>query len=170
MELIEILEISERDSKFQTKINVEMIWMDARIDIYNLKDDANLNTLPASERSIIWVPKLTFNNTKTNVQTVNDGKSIASVRKMGNYTKSPITFADNIFIFKVIDHSFFYFFYLSPIRVCLCHTLGIFQNLEPTLFFNSFRSFHFLWIMVNFLVWLGDLGISKLLLPLTTCF
>ena len=101
MELIEILEISERDSKFQTKINVEMIWMDARIDIYNLKDDANLNTMPAMERSSIWVPKLTFNNTKTSLQTVNDGKSIASVRKMGNYTKSPITFADNIYIFKV---------------------------------------------------------------------
>ena len=105
MELIEILEISERDSKFQTKINVEMIWMDARIDIYNLKDDANLNTLPATERSSIWVPKLTFNNTKTSLQTVNDGKSIASVRKMGNYTKSPITFADNIYIFKVCIYS-----------------------------------------------------------------
>ena len=122
MELIEILEISERDSKFQTKINVEMIWMDARIDIYNLKDDANLNTLPASERSIIWVPKLTFNNTKTNVQTVNDGKSIASVRKMGNYTKSPITFADNIFIFKVHADSLFIFvsFKTSGIFLVYC--------------------------------------------------
>ena len=84
MELIEILEISERDSKFQTKINVEMIWIDSRIDIYNLKEEANLNTLPAGERNSIWVPKLTFNNTKASLQTVNDAKSIASARKMGN--------------------------------------------------------------------------------------
>ena len=105
MELIEILEISERDSKFQTKINVEMTWLDARIDIYNLKDDADLNTLPAAERSSIWVPKLTFNNTKKSLQTVNDEKSIASVRKMGNYTKSSIDFSDNIYIFKVHSKS-----------------------------------------------------------------
>ena len=113
MELIEILEISEGDSKFQTKINVEMTWTDSRIDIYNLKDDANLNTLPAAERSSIWVPKLTFNNTKNSVQTVNDEKSIASVRKMGNYTKSSITFTDNIYIFKVRSSRAHYMFFFG---------------------------------------------------------
>ena len=113
MELIEILEISERDSKFQTKINVEMTWTDSRIDIYNLKDDANLNTLPAAERSSIWVPKLTFNNTKNSVQTVNDEKSIASVRKNWklqqkfNYLHR---FTDNIYIFKVRSSRAHYMF------------------------------------------------------------
>ena len=53
LELVEILEISERDSKFQTKSNMRMTWMDSRVNIYNLKDDANLNTLPATERNSI---------------------------------------------------------------------------------------------------------------------
>ena len=102
LELVEILEISERDSKFQTKSNMRMTWVDSRVDIYNLKDDANLNTLPANERQSIWVPKLTFNNTKNNMQTVNDEKTIASAGKLGNYTKSGMDFADNVYIFKVI--------------------------------------------------------------------
>ena len=101
IELVEILEISERDSKFQTKSNLRMTWMDSRVTIYNLKDDANLNTLPANERNSIWVPVLTFNNTKNNMETVNDRKSIASALKVGNYTKSGMDFADNIYIFKV---------------------------------------------------------------------
>ena len=78
-----------------------MTWMDSRVTIYNLKDDANLNTLPANERNSIWVPVLTFNNTKNNMETVNDRKSIASALKVGNYTKSGMDFADNIYIFKV---------------------------------------------------------------------
>ena len=78
-----------------------MSWIDSRVDIYNLKDDANLNTLPAPERNSIWVPKLTFNNTKNNIQTVNDVKCIGSATKLGNYTKSPLNFADNVQIFKV---------------------------------------------------------------------
>ena len=79
IELVEILEISERDSKFQTKTDIKMTWFDSRVDFYNLKDDSNMNTLPQHERNSIWVPKLTFNNTKTSLQTVNDEKSIASV-------------------------------------------------------------------------------------------
>ena len=78
-----------------------MSWMDSRVNIYNLKDDTNLNTLPAIEKSSIWVPKLTFNNTKNNMQTVNDAKGIASATKFGNFTKSGMDFADNAYIFKV---------------------------------------------------------------------
>ena len=104
IELVEILEISERDSKFQTKSNMKMTWMDSRVNIYNLKDDANLNTLPATERNSIWVPKLTFNNTKNNMQTVNDEKAIASAGKLGNYTMSGMDFADNVYIFKVVKN------------------------------------------------------------------
>ena len=98
---MEILEISEKDSKFQSKLNIRMTWFDSRVDIYNLKDDADLNTLPANERTSIWVPKLTFNNTKNNMQTVNDEKSIASSTKIGNFTRSPVSFTDNVYIFKV---------------------------------------------------------------------
>ena len=79
--------------------------MDSRVNIYNLKDDANLNTLPATERNSIWVPKLTFNNTKNNMQTVNDEKAIASAGKLGNYTMSGMDFADNVYIFKVVKNN-----------------------------------------------------------------
>ena len=79
-----------------------MTWVDSRVDIYNLKKFATLNTLPESERNKIWVPKLTFNNTKNNMETVNDAKTIASVTKNGNFTRSPVSFADNVYIFKVV--------------------------------------------------------------------
>ena len=94
------MEISERDSKFQTKSNMKMTWMDSRVNIFNLKDDSNLNTLPANERNSIWVPKLTFNNTKNNMETINDDKSTASAGKLGNYTMSRMDFADNVYIFR----------------------------------------------------------------------
>ena len=101
LELVEILEISERDSKFQTKSNLIMTWLESRVELYNLKDDINLNSLPGIERNSIWVPKLTFNNTKNNMETVNDVKGVAFVLKLGNYTKSAIGFEDNIYIFEV---------------------------------------------------------------------
>ena len=78
-----------------------MTWYDSRVDMYNLKDDVNMNTLPENERKAIWVPKLTFNNTKNNMQTVNDDKVIGSTIKKGNFARSPISFSDNIYIFKV---------------------------------------------------------------------
>ena len=79
IELVEILEISERDSKFQSKLNIRMTWFDSRVDIYNLKDDTDLNTLPANERESIWVPELTFNNTKNNMPTANDELSLIHI-------------------------------------------------------------------------------------------
>ena len=79
-----------------------MTWLDTRVDIYNLKNYTTLNTLPESERKSIWVPKLTFNNTKNNMETMNDAKAIASVTKLGNFTRSPLTFEDNVYIFKVV--------------------------------------------------------------------
>ena len=78
-----------------------MTWFDSRVEIYNLKDDADMNNLPENERNSIWIPNLTFNNTKNNMETINDKKAIASVTKKGNHTLSPNSFTDNIYIFKV---------------------------------------------------------------------
>ena len=98
--MIEIVTIIEKDSLFATKIHLTLTWKDSRLQLYNVKHDLNLNILPAHEKESIWVPVITFNNTKSGEVTVNDKKSKTSITRNGNYTRSPRSFLDNIYIFE----------------------------------------------------------------------
>ena len=92
--------IDEKDSLFATKIHLTLTWRDSRLQLYNVKNDINLNILPAHEKESIWVPVITFNNTNDAQVTVNDKKSKTAIRRMGNLTKSSQSFLDNIYIFE----------------------------------------------------------------------
>ena len=105
VELIEILTIDEKDSLFATKIQLTLTWKDSRLQMFNVKKDMNLNILPANEKESIWVPVITFNNTNDGQVTLNDKKSKATISRQGNFTRSPQSYLDNIYIFEGSENS-----------------------------------------------------------------
>ena len=68
--------------------------------MYNIKKELNLNILPANEKENIWVPVITFLNTNDGQVTVIDKKSKSTIIRQGNFSRSPRTFLDNIYIFE----------------------------------------------------------------------
>ena len=60
MELLAISDISEVGQTFTAKFSLSMSWLDFRVELFNMKEDMNMNTLTAAERESIWVPKLVF--------------------------------------------------------------------------------------------------------------
>ena len=55
-----ILAIDEVEQRIETQFIVIMTWNDVRLELYNMKNNLNLNTLTNYERSNIWVPVLLF--------------------------------------------------------------------------------------------------------------
>ena len=60
MELLAISDISEVGQTFTAQFNLFITWLDFRMEMFNMKEDMNMNTLTAEERGSIWVPKLIF--------------------------------------------------------------------------------------------------------------
>ena len=60
MELLAISDISEVGQTFTAQFNLFISWLDFRLELFNMKEDMNMNTLTADERESIWVPKLVF--------------------------------------------------------------------------------------------------------------
>lgn len=60
MELLAISDISEVGQTFTAQFSLYISWLDFRLELFNMKEDMNLNILTADERKSIWVPKLVF--------------------------------------------------------------------------------------------------------------
>ena len=60
MELLAISDISEVGQTFTAQFSLFISWLDFRLELFNMKEDMNMNTLTADERESIWVPKLVF--------------------------------------------------------------------------------------------------------------
>ena len=75
VELIEILEIDEVGKIFSNQFELFMTWYDYRLNFYNMKVNQFMNTLTKDEKSMIWVPSLTFSNTESKINTVLDNKA-----------------------------------------------------------------------------------------------
>ena len=74
-----ILDINEVGSLMQMQIFVSLTWIDSRVEFINLNDGANI--LSNDQLSKLWLPTLTFPNTK-NLLTVQfgDTESIGRVK------------------------------------------------------------------------------------------
>ena len=79
MDIQNILDIQEVTSLLILKFDLEEAWVDSRLQLYNLKEDIEMNTLVYEEKSIIWVPTIIFSNTKGDQTSKNDEKSFAKV-------------------------------------------------------------------------------------------
>ena len=61
-----ITEISEIDHTLKLKINLEINWLENRVEYYNLKKNPVLNQLSALDMDQIWTPFIVFKNTDDN--------------------------------------------------------------------------------------------------------
>ena len=84
--LTQIVKISELDSIFALKFELSVDWIDNRLSYLSLSVDQEANSLKEDEKLNIWVPQLTFFNTRGNEQTVNDQVTMIQIRRQGDMT------------------------------------------------------------------------------------
>ena len=76
-----------------------MQWSDSRVTFYNLQKNSILNTLVEEEKMKIWTPSMIFDNTDQQVQTSMDKKSLISVKREGNFSRSTIDDVNNVYMY-----------------------------------------------------------------------
>ena len=81
-----ILDIREVGQLTNIQFELVLKWFDARLQFYNLKDNAKMNTLLYEEKQKLWVPRIIFQNTKAQLTTRHDEKSRMKVLKQQNGT------------------------------------------------------------------------------------
>ena len=74
-----ILDIQEVNNVLILKFDLESAWVDSRLDLYNLKEDEEMNTLSYKEKKKIWVPRIFFKNTREDLMSLNDKKTFGKV-------------------------------------------------------------------------------------------
>ena len=77
-----IVDILEKESSIGFKFNISLTWNEKRVIFENLKNDMMMNKLSAHEKTTLWVPKLVFQNTLNEEETVVDAKSDLLVKKI----------------------------------------------------------------------------------------
>ena len=84
--VLTILNIQEVAQVTKIKFELTMKWFDARLQFYNLKDNIKMNSLLYEEKQKIWVPIIIFQNTESEITTMNDKKNRMKVLKQQNGT------------------------------------------------------------------------------------
>ena len=84
IDIISILNIEEVAQVLSLKFDLEEVWLDSRLQFYNLKEDIEMNTLSFTEKSSIWVPTIIFANTRNDLTSKNDEKAFAKVMRKPN--------------------------------------------------------------------------------------
>ena len=82
----EILEIQEVGQLTALQFELSLKWYDSRLQYYNLKDDEKMNSLLYEEKQRLWVPRIIFQNTKSQLTSQNDAKTQMRVIKTRNGT------------------------------------------------------------------------------------
>ena len=84
MDIYNILDIREVQNMIVLKFDLEATWFDSRLNFYNLKIDAEMNTLIYAEKQKIWVPTILFSNTRQDLISKNDEKSFVTILRNKN--------------------------------------------------------------------------------------
>lgn len=105
VELLNILDINERDSIFQSQFKFHMKWSDERLNFYNLHGDKENNRLNTQEKDKIWTPILIFENTDLKLRTQKDAEAVIYIHRAGNFTKSGTDHLDNKYIYNGKDNA-----------------------------------------------------------------
>ena len=58
MDVISILGIKEVENEMSLQLRLNLAWTDARLTMYDLKDDEDLNTLTQEFKEVIWIPQV----------------------------------------------------------------------------------------------------------------
>ena len=99
--LEDIVSIREFDDEINLKISVTLKWIETRVTYQNLKGDQVTNTLLKGDIEQLWIPKLTFQNSKDKHDTTSDlSKVKLFISKEGNTTWSSNGVAEDIATFR----------------------------------------------------------------------
>ena len=66
-EITDVLNMDVTQNNFETEIKVISMWRDGRLSFKNLNDKMNMNLLKYNILKRIWVPSITFENTKQKI-------------------------------------------------------------------------------------------------------
>ena len=100
MDLISIININEVDSIFEVQFTLYLSWLDSRMSFNNLKNDTGQNVLSPKKKSMIWLPKLVFLNTKSRPKVTLIEETNIMVKKQGSFELSSITELENIQVYS----------------------------------------------------------------------
>ncbi|XP_059095252.1 uncharacterized protein LOC131890013 isoform X2 [Tigriopus californicus] len=89
MEILEILEISEVDYKFTVQYQLNLKWFDPALTFANLKENSILNAITVDMMDDIWLPQITFENTKQKDVTQFDKTAFGYVVLKGSKSYQP---------------------------------------------------------------------------------
>ena len=78
-----VQDIQEVAQYLELKFKITLQWKDARLLFYNIKPNAEMNSLTLDEQLSIWTPTIVFWNTKQQLRTVNDKNTFASIKREG---------------------------------------------------------------------------------------
>ncbi len=87
----QFLKLSETDSYAKIQFQLNLQWMDARLNYDHLDEDSERNVLTEQEKQNIWTPTIVFYNTKDKSLSINDLKSTILVKKQSQYRISPMS-------------------------------------------------------------------------------
>ena len=83
-----VQEIKEIQQILQLKFSLQISWVDARLDFYNIKQDETMNVISLEELDRIWLPIIIFDNTERGERSTNDDESFATISRNGRGTGS----------------------------------------------------------------------------------
>ena len=99
MDLTNILKVDETQGIFETKLILQLTWLDNRLKFNNLKIDSNKNMMANEERYKIWSPPALFENTKKSERIMNDELASASIERKGDFEVIGSEVLDNTHVF-----------------------------------------------------------------------
>ena len=102
MVLMNIIEIAEVQHIIGLKFGIMLEWYENRALYYNLKDEITLNALTLNEIDKLWTPYFIYQNTVKSeaVRLGGDVDTTITVTREGKFTRSDMTIADEIEIFR----------------------------------------------------------------------
>ena len=79
IDVVSIMELEAINQFVTVQMNLRLNWLDPRIEMVNLHEDENLNTLNAANRQRIWTPRVLFFNTEDKMTTKTDDEVCSTI-------------------------------------------------------------------------------------------
>ena len=100
--LLKIIELREENHVIELQFEISLEWYENRARYHNLKRDVALNQLSQEEVEKLWIPYLVYDNTdmKEAVRLFEDVRTIVTVTREGNFSRTPLEIVEEIEIFK----------------------------------------------------------------------
>ena len=95
-----IQDISEIAQILKLKFTLQLTWVDARLELYNIKADESKNIISMEELNRIWLPVIIFHNTERGQRSENDEESFATISRTGQGRGSDSSVSEDIDIYK----------------------------------------------------------------------